>query len=245
MIEMLFVAGYQNNFHYFHAIGEEMSGRSFKPTEHPSEYYYERSMEMFGNFVGGPNPRYSPPGVDFKESFLMVKIRLKRVVACLRELLEWFNGQHEKEKVSMGVVKERLQACHQELLTIGKAEYAKFRLQIFIQMAALSGVVLKARPLLANFAYPVKGMASYAHLHDTGQVEECNFEEAMEQLKHELQMPNAGKNEIETTLCKSTPGQFLQKSDVFFLGQDLYRLTKEGKVKCKRWCTVVWIVLSY
>jgi hypothetical protein len=112
-------------------------------------------------------------------------------------------------------------------------------------MAALSGVVLKARPLLADFAYPVKGMASYAHLHETGLVEECNFDEAMEQLKHELQMPNAGKNEIETTLCESTPGRFLQKHDVFFFGQDLYRLTKEGRVECKRWSTVSWIVLPY
>ncbi len=245
MIEMLFVAGYQNNFHFFHAIAEEMSQRCFKPTDHPSEFYYERSMELFGNFVGGPHPRYSPPGVDYKKSFLMVKKRLKSVVACLRDLLEWFNVQHVKEKVPMRVVKERLQACHRELATIGKAEYAEFRLQIFVQMAALSGVVLKARPLLADFAYPVKGMASYAHLHETGQVEECNFEQAMEQLKHELQMPNAGKNEIETTLCESTPGRFLQKSDVFFFGQDLYRLTKEGMVECKRWSTVAWIVLPY
>jgi hypothetical protein len=242
MIEMLFVAGYQNNFHYFYAIGEEMSKRSFEPTEHPSEYYYARSMEMFGNFVGGPQPRYSPPGVHYKESFLNDKTKLKTVVACLRELLEWFNGREETEKVPMSAVKERLQACHKDLGAIGKVEYAEFRLQIFIQMAALSGVVLKPSLLLADFAYPVKGMASYNHLHEKGQVEECDFEDAMEQLKHELQMPTAGRNEIETALCESMPGRYLQKYDVFFWGQDLYRLTKEGLVECKRWDTVVWKV---
>jgi hypothetical protein len=201
-------------------------------------------MEMFGLFVGGPDARYSPPGVRYELSFLNEKTRLQSVVACFRNLLEWFNGQQEQEKVPAWAVKERLQACHQELQTIGKAECAEFRLQIFVQLAALSGVVLKASPLLADFAYPVKGMASYTHLHDMGQVEECNFEEAMEQLKHELQMPTAGKNEIETALCESTPGRFLEKFDVFFFGQDLYRLTKEGRVECKRWRTVVWIVLT-
>jgi hypothetical protein len=171
-------------------------------------------------------------------------LRLRQVVACLRKMLGWFNEQDIHVTTPLCHVRDHLKACHEELLAIGNVEYGEFRLQILIQLAALTGVVLEARPLLADFAYPAKGMASYHHLHVIGGVEESSFEEAMLQIKHELQMPTAGQNEIETVLCESSPGRYLEKDDVFFWGQDLHRLTKEGRVECKPWMLVAWIVLE-
>jgi hypothetical protein len=98
---------------------------------------WDTSVDLFKKFWGGAPARFAPSGFDFKETFFDDKPKLEQeAVVQLKELLKLVGASSEAEATAM-TMKTKEIADSAKLLHLDV-----FRLQLFIPLAALCGLVL-------------------------------------------------------------------------------------------------------
>jgi hypothetical protein len=272
MVQMGALCSFQNNFHYFYIITERMNERAPRDlldTQYPFLEYYDEACHLHGTndkgteYCGGPHPRFSPPGFNFRKVFGLLdpsneleeeeedekardaesKRRVDHLTDILLELLEAINDISGDGSKAIPRVKLQLLvlAANLKIKESLGCELGEFWLLIFLQFCALLRIVLKSGRYLRSLLYPVEGAASFEHIIKSGfKAEEVG--EVCVMLLAELGTSTRPlyMDELETMLCESCEGRMLLKFDVFIKGQSLFRLDDDGVPWMKEYSKVVW-----
>jgi hypothetical protein len=268
MVQMGALCSFQNNFHYFYIITRRMKRRASLDTTYPFLEFYDEACFLHGTnpkgteYCGGPHPRFSPPGFNFREVFGLLdpdsdaeseedevkrdkesKRRVDFLTEVLLELLDAVNdisgdGSNAIPRVKLQPL---VLAANLKIKKFLGCELGEFRLLIFLQFCALLRIVLKPGRYLRSLLYPAEGMASFEHIIKSGFKAE-EVDKVCEMLLTELGSPTHPlyMDELETMLCESCEGRMLLKFDVFIKGQTLFRLDDDGVPWMKEYSKVVW-----
>jgi hypothetical protein len=240
-IGMLLIAIYMNTYQHLHAIASVIEGDEVYleriQTDLPGTYW-EISEKLYpGSFWGGKHPRFSPSGMNFKEVFVDNKTNFKVAVSELKELLKVVNTTTDRAAVTAKIM-EMAESSNLPGLNV-------FRLQLFIPLAALCGLVLAENLFHADYIEPAEGVnnGSFSALNEAGFERHRHSDTLLNicgqvglQRRHSLG---------ESLTCESHRGQ--KRYDLFIQGQDLFHLFWEDKVykvRRKRYNTMEWEAIS-
>lgn len=236
MIQLAMVASWQNSFHYFWEVLSRFErSEVLKPYPGPAFLYHDWCVKMFGEkdgggeFIGGPNPRYSPIGFNFRQTFDKSGDGPNKVESITTILLGLLNKINEMPSIDSWAMEELLEKTTGDINAVARCELGLFRLQVFLQFCAHLRIRLHAHPKLREILFPVKTAASHGHITSHGFSDEQVFD-VCEMLKQELSEPSRVKHndELEVELCESTDGRLLQLVDVFIKGQGVWSLDDYG-----------------
>ena len=248
LMELLILAALQSSFHRYYYVGEqildEMDDNNL-PDSIGIEYC-GRAFETFGMLDGGPNPRFVCSSLNslpyFKRDRTEIdKQNLEKIKERLAKLLR-DDINNIPDDAPYEVIRAVVQSAAAEIREIGECQFGEFRLLVLIQLAILSGILVKPRPFLNNLMYPVKDRASYQHLVDEG-IHPEEFDLAMEAICQQMQWPKS-RNVAETCLCESLEGRREYIYDILFYGMNLYCLNEQGEIIVKEWATRFWKKLN-
>ncbi|KAG9288568.1 hypothetical protein G9A89_003271 [Geosiphon pyriformis] len=175
LLELAIAASYQNSYLRFYYLLTEYLPKNFQE-------YYTKSMEVFGAFFGGPEPRFSATGLDFGKVYMdgvYGQQRMDLAVSEFKKLFLWMNSRtfHEDRRHGRGRETTDIEGVHQRVkqtldvfdnspLVQGgmKLEIQEFRLLKVAQICALAGIHLKEHPILTKFIYIVKETGGHSLL---------------------------------------------------------------------------------
>jgi hypothetical protein len=166
MVGMILIAMCMCSHKHLHAIGIAIKGDPGLVKRIQSDLpgtCYEISERLFpGKFWGGKHPRFSPSGFDFKKVFVEDKINFQVAVGELKELLQFTNTTLERSAVT-ALIKVMADSSKLPGLNV-------FRLQLFIPLAALCGLVLPEKLCHADYIEPAEGLSngSFSILNEAG-----------------------------------------------------------------------------
>jgi hypothetical protein len=102
LLEMVLLASYQTSWSRYWVITESMlsGGDKSKLITHPSKLYCRLAKESFKSWIGGPNPRFAPPGIDFEELYFgnNSTANLDNVLRVIKEVLAWIEKKLSKKR---------------------------------------------------------------------------------------------------------------------------------------------------
>jgi hypothetical protein len=241
MVGMVLIAMCMCSHQHLHAIGVAIKGDPGPVKRIQSDLpgtFYEISERLFpGKFWGGKHPGFSPSGFDFKKVFVENKIDFQIAVGELKELLKFTNTTHERSAVT-ALIKEMADSSKLPGLNV-------VRLQLFIPLAALCGLVLPEKLQHADYIEPAEG-------HSNGSFSILN-KAGFERHRHADTLLNiCGQVGLlrrlslgECLTCESHRSQ--KRFDLFLQGQDLFHLFLMGNVclvKRKRCNSNEWESMS-
>jgi hypothetical protein len=177
--------------------------------------------------LGGKQPRFSPSGMDFKKTFVENKTNFKVAVGELKELLKLVNTTVDPAVVT-AKIKEMAGSSNLPGLNV-------FRLQLFIPLAALCGLVLPSNLFHADCIEPAEGVhnGSFSALNDAGFERHRHSDTSLNICG---QIGLLGRHSLgECLTCESHRGK--KRFDLFGQGQDLFHLFLQDnmyQVKRKR-----------
>jgi hypothetical protein len=240
-IGMLLIALYLNTYQQLYAIVDVIKGdegflKRIK-TNLPG-VYWEVSEKLYpGRFWGGKEPRFSPSGMDFKKTFVENKTNFEVAVGELKELLKLVNTTVDRAAVT---AKIKEMAGSYNLPDLGV-----FRLQLFIPLAALCGLVLPSNLFHADYIEPAEGVhnGSYSALNDAG-FERHRYSDTLLNICGQVGLPRRHCLG-ECLTCESHRGK--KRFDMFIQGQDLFHLFLEDNVysvKQKRYNSMEWEAIA-
>ena len=149
---------------------------------HPFYDWIHCTIEIFGNWQGGPYNRWSPCGGN-KETILetfgahpgatklerdLGETKLSQVIAVLWDHVDWINslapfGVNPVVDMPLTSMKRRCDETIKEIARVASCQFGHFRLGIFTTILSGCGL-LKVGKHLRHLMYPVKGSASFKHL---------------------------------------------------------------------------------
>jgi hypothetical protein len=242
LVGLLLIAIYMSSFQQFYAILVEITNDQKLleriNTDLPGTYW-EISEKLFpGKFWGGMAPRFSSSSLNFKEVFVDNQFNFPVAVRELKELLKLVNTSLDK-----GLVTAQIQYMAGSATLPG---LNVFRLQLFIPLAALCGMVLQEHLVQADFIEPAEGVqgGSFSALKEAGFVGN-RFNDTLLNICSLVNLPRRFSLG-ECLVCESHRGQ--KRFDLFIYGQDLFHLflDEEGvySVKIKRFDSNEWENIS-
>jgi hypothetical protein len=200
--------------------------------------YAEISEQRFpGHFWSGKHPRFSPSGFDFQKVFVENKTNFEVAVGELKELLKLVNTTLDRTVVTAKI---------QEMAGSSKLPGLHvFRLQLFIPLAALCGLVLPDKLYHADYIEPAEGVneGSFSALNAAG-FEKHRHSDALLNICGQVGLPR--RHSLgECITCESHRG--IKRYDLFQRGQDLFHLflmDNVYSVKRKRYNSNEWECIS-
>ena len=249
LLDLLILASMQSSFLRFYNIGEDLllqNGDNNNLPESIGVEYYKLAMERFGMLDGGPHPRFVCSSINALPYYRPERSnedieKLQKIKERLIKLLgEEINNIPEDAPYE--VIQAVIQSASLDILQIGAIQLGEFRLLVLIQIAILSGILVKPRPFLNNLMYPVKDRASYQHLVDEN-IDPKDFDFAMETICQEMKW-TPSRNVAETCLCESLEGRREFIYDILFYGMNLYCLNEKGQTLEKLWNSRQWILVN-
>jgi hypothetical protein len=241
-VGLLLIAIYMSSYHQFYAVVDSISNDAdIRGSIHNdvAGTYFKVSENLFpGKFWGGKLPRFSSSALNFKEVFVENQFNFGLAVVELKELLKLVNTCADKKMITLKI-KEMAGCSHLPGLNV-------FRLQLFIPLAALCGLVLPEFLFHADYIEPAVGITggSFSTLNEQGFPQNRHQDILLNicglvglQRRHSLG---------EGLVCESHRGQ--KRYDLFFYGQDLFHLFWENdvfSVKLKRFNSHVWENISW
>jgi hypothetical protein len=240
-IGLLLIAMYMSTYQQLYAIGAVIQGDEVYlkriQTDLPGAYW-EISDKLYpGRFWGGKQPRFSPSGMDFKKTFVENKTNFEVAVGELKELLKLVNTTVDRASV-MAKIKEMAGSSNLPGLNV-------FRLQLFIPLAALCGLVLPSNLFHADYIEPAEGVdnGSFSALNDAG-FERHRHSDTLLNICGQVGLPR--RHSLgEGLTCESHRGK--KRYDLFIKGQDLFHLFLQDNVysvKRKRYNSMEWEAIS-
>jgi hypothetical protein len=214
----LFIALYMSSYQHFNAIlaaiKEDEGLLEMIRSDLPGTYW-EVSERLFpSKFWSGKNPRFSPSGIDFKKLFVENKTNFEVAVGEMKELLKLVNTTIDPEAVP-AKIKEMAGSYNLPGLNV-------FRLQLFVPLAALCGLVLHNNLFHADYIKPAEGVhnGSYAALNNAG-FELHRHSDTLLNICGQVGLPRR-HSFGECLTCESHRG--IKRYDLFLHGQDLFHL---------------------
>ena len=217
-VGFLFIALYMSSYQHFNAIlaaiKEDEGLLEMIRSDLPGTYW-EVSERLFpSKFWSGKNPRFSPSGIDFKKLFVENKTNFEVAVGEMKELLKLVNTTIDPEAVP-AKIKEMAGSYNLPGLNV-------FRLQLFVPLAALCGLVLHNNLFHADYIKPAEGVhnGSYAALNNAG-FEMHRHSDTLLNICGQVGLPR--RHSLgECLTCESHRG--IKRYDLFLHGQDLFHL---------------------
>jgi hypothetical protein len=240
MVGMILIAMDMCSYQHLHAIGVAIKGDPGLVKRIQSDLpgtYYKISERLFpGKFWGGKHPRFSPSGFDFKK-VVEDKINFQVAVGELKELLQFTNTTLERSAVT-ALIKEMADSSKLPGLNV-------FRLQLFIPLAALCGLVLPEKLYHTDYIEPAEGLSngSFSILNEAG-FERHRHADTLLNICGQVGVPRR-LSLGECLTCESHRSQ--KRFDLFLQGQDFFHLFLMGdvySVKRKRCNSNEWESIS-
>jgi hypothetical protein len=249
VVGLLLIAIYMSSFHQFYDVVVRITNDPALVERIKTDVagtYYEVSELLFpGKFWGGKSPRFSSSSLDFKEKYIDNQFNFPMAVRELKELLKLVNTSLDEPGV-MSKLKHMADSSSLHGLNV-------FRLQLFIPLAALCGLVLQNHLFHADFIEPAEGIqgGSFSALNEANFAEHRHHDTLLN-LCTLVGLPRR-LSLGEGLVCESHRGK--KRYDLFLYGQDLFHLFLEKKeysvkekeefsVKIKRFNTNVWMKIS-
>jgi len=233
----LLIAIYMSSYHQFYAVVDYiMKDNDLKVNIHNNVAgtYFKVSEILFpGKFWGGKLPRFSPSALDFKDVFVQNQFNFVLAVVELKELLKLVNICADKKMIT-AKIREMADCSNLPGLNV-------FRLQLFIPLAALCGLVLPESLFHADYIEPAVGITggSFSTLNEEG-FPLNRHQDVLLNVCGLVGLPR--RHSLgEGLVCESHRGQ--ERYDLFFYGQDLFHLflTEAGySVKIKMFDSNEW-----
>ena len=172
------MASLLNNTARFYHIISAMTKQSLNAIDgnerstHPFYFYLTQSMQVFNNWQGGPDARYSVSGMVYKdvESFFKAASSLKNVVKILINFIRWIDSLQSKsdaEEIPIPVILAKFEAtilAVKEAGEPGRWEFGLFCIQIFMTIANGIGLTKPGEYLLQLMILASSEQALYNHL---------------------------------------------------------------------------------
>jgi hypothetical protein len=253
LLEMLLLSSYQTNWSRYWVVTAKMLLLPEEDSEeleellfHPSRVYCRIAHQLYGSWIGGKHPRFSPCGLDYNALFFGPDSldNLWQVVEFLKTIIEWIDSLHSPTSLSDGELKLQYSHFCLSLADICKCEINEFRIQILIEMIVLAGLVTKGHHV-ADRGYPAKGKGSYKLLQDN-KVGDESMIETMQMLGFQL---GISRQSLQENLCCESRPERNEIWDCFYRGQSLFLLRPCGgdggmAVFCKAYGKRNWIKVS-
>jgi hypothetical protein len=241
LVGLIMIAMYMCSYQQLHAILVTIKGdpelvRRIQ-TDLPGTYW-EISERLFpGLFFGGKHPRFSPSGIEFKQVFVENPTKFERAVKELKELLKLVNTTDNRAAVPEKI-KELSGSSNLHGLNV-------FRLQLFVPIAALCGMVIPENLFHADYIEPAEGIdnGSYSALTETG-IERHRHPDALLNICGHVGLPR--RHSLgECLTCESHRSK--KRYDLFQAGQNMFHLfllNSTYSVKLKLYNQNEWIDIS-
>jgi hypothetical protein len=230
LLEMLLLSSYQSSWSRYWATTKTMLSSDLSTddkadlTTHPSKLFCRLSKQSFKSWIGGPNPRFVPPGIDFEKLYFGSESanNLDKVIGVLEQFIEWIETvdplsltDHDRKTQFKKFSDLFSREC--------RCEIGEFRLQLIAELLVLTGLVENGLEV-AQRVYPVKEKGSYKHLMQNGVPEEKMIP-TMEMLGTKLGLHCLAH--LENLCCESYPER-KDAWDVFFKGMNLYLIRRSS-----------------
>ena len=167
---------------------------------------------------------------------------LSRVVQYLNEwvlFMDKFVGKEDADDLHLSVINCKMKeiiASVKEASGESSLDFNTFRLSIFTTLVLGIGIP-KPGKHLHQFFFPTVGMTSYKHIlkpspwisSSTDLRNNWNqIDLLMKQLSHKMNLTRFRRDYTEVHMCESVPGRFLEKQDLFVVGQNVYKNNIDG-----------------
>jgi hypothetical protein len=236
MVGLLLVCMYMSSYQQFYTIMLSIKGDPMLldriNTDLPS-VYWDTSEKLFPKFWGGAKARFVPSGFDFKLLFVDDKTKFEVAVGELKELLKLVNTTLDCAVVT-AKIKEMAESANLPYLHV-------FRLQLFIPLAALCGLVLPSHLFHADYIEPSEGVenGSYSALTTAGFARHRHSDTLLN-ICGQVGLPR--RHSLgECLTCESH--RRYKRFDLFIHGQDLFHLFLNDtgySVQRKRFNSMEW-----
>lgn len=196
LIDLYLAGSLQNTtvrfYHIMSGLVERAKAGDFEFSKYPFKDWYVETKKVFGNWQGGPFPRYSSAGNTDFEKLFSIKLkkkdgdgdedrnndeddeeegnaRLLAVREVLSDFLNWVDDQAGLDLPSdlpVHKIQAKLEEVHKKVKEAagpGLKDFGLFRLQMVLQYAIGGGTVEPGRHLRQMFI-PTRGLASASHL---------------------------------------------------------------------------------
>jgi hypothetical protein len=218
MVGLLFISIYMSSFQHFYAIVEMIRNDTKLKERIKSDLpgtYWEVSEQLFPDkFWGGKLPRFSSSALTFKKVFVDNQFNFEMGVGELKELLKMVNTTDDKALIT---AKLKQMASSSSLPGLNV-----FRLQLFIPLAALCGLVLPPYLFHADYIEPSYGIVggSFSALLEAG-FPTNRHQDVLLNICGHVGLPR--RHSLgECLVCESHRKQ--KRYDMFQYGQDLFHL---------------------
>jgi hypothetical protein len=200
--------------------------------------YCETSEKLFPKFWGGGEQRFCTSAFDFHHCFVEDHPRFKRAVAELKELLKLVNSSLDSVVVAS---KTKVMATSASL-----PHLHVFRLQLFIPLAALCGLVPPDHLFHADHIEPSEGVTnrSFSALTDAG-IPRHRHSDALMNICGQVG-PQQRLSFGECLACESHRSR--KRCDLFMHGQNLFHLflhASDHFVQLKRFNSKTWEPITH
>ena len=199
--------------------------------------YWDTSEQLSPKFWGGAHARFVPSGFDFKLQFVDNNAKFEVAVSELKELLKLVNTSSDRSAVT-SKIKEMADSSNLPYLHV-------FRLQLFIPLAALCGLVLPNHLFHADYIEPAEGVenGSFSALNTAG-FPRHRHSATLLNICGQVGLPRR-HSFGECLTCESH--RRIKRFDLFMHGQDLlhlFLLDTGYLVQRKQFNSLVWEPLT-
>jgi hypothetical protein len=242
LVGLLMIAIYMSSYQQLYAIVETVKGDPGLLIRIGSDLprtYWEVSEQLFpGKFWGGRHARFSPSSLNFKKVFVDDTTKFEVVVGELKEHLKLVNSTFDRASVT-AKIQEMAASSNLPGLHV-------FRLQLFIPLAALCGLVPPDHLFHADYIEPAEGInnGSFSTLINAG-FERHRHSDTLLNICGQVGLPRRHRLG-ECLTCESHMAR--KRYDLFLHGQDIFhRFLLEDSVysvKQKRFNSKTWEAIS-
>ena len=153
--------------------------------------------------------------------------------------LDSFVGKEEADDVPIPIVHQKMNEIIESVKEASgesSLDFNCFRLSIFTTLVSGIGIPEPGKHL-HQFFFPTVGMASYKHiLNPSPQLSSSadfannwkQIDGLMKQLSHRMNLTHFRRDYTEVHMCESVPGRYLEKQDLFVVGQDVFENNTDG-----------------
>ena len=257
LIEILFFASFMSTPTAFNYCFREWSRKCLNERQRSERPFFGISGLMrkhFGSISSGIEFRFQPCNSSIEHVFGLESSeegakKLEKVADVLAEWIEFidsFEGKEDSNDIPLGDVHAKMQTtiCKiKEKVGCTSLDFSMFRLSIFTTLVSGIGLTEPGKHL-HQFFFPVEGTAAYNHLMHpfastmatdddthTWPQRSCplsNIDQNMRLVAWKLGWKRYRRDYVEVHMCESLPGRYLNKKDIFFVGQNCFELNSLG-----------------
>ena len=201
--------------------------------------------DTFGSISSGIEPRFQPCNHSIELAFGHEQNeegieRLSRVVRSLNDwilFIDKFVGKEDADDVPLSVLNQKMEDVISSVKVssgTSSLDFNKFRLSIFTTLVSGIGIPEPGKHL-HQFFFPTVGNASYNHIlkpsprsSASKEIRMNEIDAVMKAISHCLNLKTHRRDYIEVHMCESVPGRFLEKRDLFVVGQNIFENNTNG-----------------